>query len=69
MNVTLPLFAKSLVVSLPMPVLAPVTITVLPSSRAMEDHWPKKSALTQQDDCHNLFHATELAKHAMQHRK
>lgn len=41
----IPLLARSLAVSLPIPVLAPVMITVLPSSLAVEDHWPLKNAL------------------------
>lgn len=38
-TVCLPLPAKSLAVSLPIPVLAPVTIAVFPSRRTFEDHF------------------------------
>lgn len=41
----LPLFARSLAVSLPMPVLAPVIMTVLSSRRTEELHWAQKTFL------------------------
>ena len=39
-TVTIPLFAKSLAVSFPIPVLAPVINTVLPCNRALLLHTP-----------------------------
>ena len=42
-----PLLAKSTAVSFPIPVLAPVIITVLPVSLASDDHWPHNRALKQ----------------------
>lgn len=52
-----------------MPVLAPVIITVLPSSLTMEDHWPKKNALTQDDDGKYItFSSLKLFLKGFQHK-
>lgn len=50
----IPRFARSLVVSFPMPVFAPVIMTVLPSSRILDDHRPQKNSL-----CNNKMSFTK----------
>lgn len=47
--VYLPLPARSLAVSLPIPTLAPVTIAVFPSRRTSEDHWGMKWDLRREE--------------------
>lgn len=44
----LPLRARSLAVSFPMPVLAPVIITTFPSSLAVDLHWPPATYLLRE---------------------
>jgi len=57
---TLPLLARSLAVSLPMPVLAPVIMTVLLSRRTEELHWPQKKFLELITEQMFIYHSEYL---------